>query len=899
MAGLGGEEIRRRLVELCDRWVDYSGSERSEAQTFLNELFACFGTQRRDVATFEEPQEGRFMDCIWPRTCLIEMKRPSEAARLDRHRKQAFGYWTKAADAANNVPAPRFLVLCAFQRFEIWEPGAYPAAPRATIDLEQLPGRPDALLFLAGDEPVFLEPQEAVTREAVEQVTSLYEALGDRRAAGPDVLRDFLLQCVWCMFAEDLGQLDGHLFTRLVDDLIANPRRSSHDELGGLFKVLNDPAGPPEHGVYRGARYVNGGLFREPASVHLEPDELDQLRKACSYDWRRIEPAIFGSLLEGALGHDAQWALGAHYTHVEDIQKVVEPTIVRPWRERLARVKTLKQAQALQHELQEFTVLDPACGSGNFLYVAYRELRRIEADIRTREAELRRASGRAEQPSLLTYFPLSNMRGIEIDPFAASLARVTLWMAHKLSVDELNLAESTLPLVDLDGIQVGDALRVPWPKARAIIGNPPFHGDRHLRRLLGSDYLRWLETEFECGIKDHCVYWFRRAVDHLQPGDRAGLVATNSVSQNRARSASLKYIVEEGGIITDAVSTQDWLGRASVDVSIVNWIAKPDVLPRDLHLDGRPVVGIDTALRESTVPDADVPVLAQNTQTAFLGCTQGAPYFVSEQTAADLFAAGAQYKEVVRPWLGGKDITQTSDRAPTRLAIYFGDRPLEECEDRWPEAVKILRRDTKAKREAGLSFARAPRWWQFVWPRANDLMPAIAGRPRYLVMCRTGKRLIFEWAKPTWLPSDGATVFALSDDFHMAVLSSRTHIAWGLMCGSSLEDRPRYTSTTSFDTFPWPQTDDASRKKIAALGAELHRERAKMCQKAGGLTKLYNKMDEGAWEDLRRIHRKIDVAVVAAYGWDPSLVDDERARNQALYELNADIVGGRRAYVAF
>jgi hypothetical protein len=898
MAGLSGEEIRRRLVELRDRWNDYSGSERAEAQTFLNDLFACFGTQRRDVATFEEPQEGRFMDCIWPRTCLIEMKRPSEAARLDRHRKQAFGYWTKAADAANSVPAPRFLVLCAFQRFEIWEPGAYPAAPRATIDLEQLPDRPDALLFLAGDEPVFLEPQEAVTREAVGQVTSLFDALRERRAAGPDVLRDFLLQCVWCMFAEDLGQLDGHLFTRLVDDLIANPRRSSHDDLGGLFKVLNDPAGPPEHGVYRGARYVNGGLFREPASVHLEPDELEQLRTACSYDWRRIEPAIFGSLLEGALGHDAQWALGAHYTHVEDIQKVVQPTIVRPWRERLAKVRTLKQAQALQHDLQGFTVLDPACGSGNFLYVAYRELRRIEADIRTREAELRRAGGGGEQPSLLTYFPLSNMRGIEIDPFAASLARVTLWMAHKLSVDELGLNEATLPLVDLTGVQVGDALRAPWPKARAIIGNPPFHGDRHLRELLGDDYIAWLGTRFNCGIKDHCVYWFRRAVEELQPGDRAGLVATNSVSQNRARSVSLNHIVEEGGVITDAIASQTWPGTANVEVSIVNWIAQPKTLPGHFTLDGEPAVGIDTALRESTVPVADVPVLGQNRGVAFQGCAAGAPYDIPVELANELLALGEQYGEVVRPFLGGKDLTQTPNAEPTRWTIYFGTRSLEDVQERWPAALQVVRERAKVERENARSWARNPRWWQFLWPR-GDLMRAVSGRTRYLVMAQTGKRSLVGWAEASWVPSNVLNVFALSDDFHFAVLSSRTHVSWGLERGSSLRRDPRYTPTSSFETFPWPQTDDATRAKLAALGEQLHAARVDATKRAGGLTKVYNQMDEGGWEDLRRIHRKIDLAVVAAYGWDAAIADDDRARNQALYDLNADIVAGRRAYIAF
>jgi hypothetical protein len=282
-----GEEIKRRLVDFARRWSLYAGSERAEAQTFLNELFACYGTSRLDVARFEEPQAGRFLDLIWERRCLIEMKRPSEATRLARHRDQAFRYWREAADPARNLPAPRFVVLCAFRRFEVWEPGAYPAAPRAEFDLLELPEQLDALAFLAEREPVFVGTQEAVTREAVRLIVDLYAELGDRRAAGPDELRAFLLQSIWCLFAEDLGQLEEHIFTRLVDDLIANPGRSSADDLGGLFEWLNRPGDRPPGGLYERTRYVNGGLFEEPAHVHLTSDELRVLRIAAESDWRK------------------------------------------------------------------------------------------------------------------------------------------------------------------------------------------------------------------------------------------------------------------------------------------------------------------------------------------------------------------------------------------------------------------------------------------------------------------------------------------------------------------------------------------------------------------------------------------------------------------------------------
>jgi hypothetical protein len=346
---------------------------------------------------------------------------------------------------------------------------------------------------------------------------------------------------------------------------------------------------------------------------------------ACEYDWRKVEPHIFGSLLEGALGKEAQWALGAHYTHEADIQKVVQPCIVEPWRERIENATTLQHVHQLQHDLLNFVVLDPACGSGNFLYIAYRELRRLERRLHDRERELRKQAGlrTQDQVALSAFFPLQNIKGIELQPFAVHLARVTLWMAHKLAVDELDLSERTLPLEDLSGIQAADALRIPWPAASVIVGNPPFHGDRHLRRVLGDDYVEWLKRAFDAGVKDHCVYWFRKAHDHLQPGQRAGLVGTNSVSQNRARSASLNYIVERGGIITNAVSTQDWPGVANVDVSIVNWVKEPGSRPDRYVLDSREVEAIDTALTESTIPIADIPPIAARARRRRRGSWRG------------------------------------------------------------------------------------------------------------------------------------------------------------------------------------------------------------------------------------------------------------------------------------
>jgi hypothetical protein len=895
---LTGEEIRARLTVFAARWSVYEGSERSEAQTFINELFECYGTRRTDVARFEEPQAGRFLDLIWPRVCLIEMKAPREARRLQRHRLQALQYWTEAGDASTNIPSPKYVVLCAFRKLEIWEPGAFPTQPRIMLELIDLPDQYDALLFLAGEEPVFAGGQAALTREAVVHIVDLYDQLKTRRAAGPDVLRDFLLQCVWCLFAEDLGQIPAHRFTRVVDELIRTPHRSSGDDLAQLFAWLNTPGERPSEGLFAGTPYANGRLFEQPARVHLVREELEHLRAAAQFQWREVQPSIFGSLLEGGLGHDQQWRLGGHYTHEAYIQKVVQPTIVEPWRERIENVSSHREALAAQNDLLNYVVLDPACGSGNFLYVAYRELRRIEKRLHEREIELRKREGLRDQGSLKLHFPLQNIRGIEIEGFAVALARVTLWMGHKLAVDELELDESTLPLGDLSGIRIGDALRTEWERADAVIGNPPFHGSQHLRRVLGDPYVEWLKSAYGIGVKDYCVYWFRKAQDHLEPGKRAGLVGTNSISQNKARSESLDYIVSNGGVITSAVSTQVWPGEAKVHVSIVNWINEPRRPIGDFFLDGVKVSGITSALREGE-KRPDPARLEANFDIAFQGpIPAGAGFIISEEEAYALLAdADVDYRDVVKRYLMGDDIANSPRSQPTRWIIDFGVMPLELAEQ-WPRAMAIVRERVRPLRLENRDAGFRQRWWLFGRPRP-EMRAALRGMDRFIVANRVGKRLLFTWARSDWCLGDKVVAFKLDDYFSLGVLSASSHGAWAWLLSSTLKADLNYTPTSAFETFPWPYpVNDGDRHAVAEIARRLDERRQGICgANSIGLTELYNAVGDGAWHELADLHAELDKAVNRCYGWPETAERTESL--DALLSLNRDIAAADRAYEPF
>ncbi len=894
---LGDAEIRRRLTEFATKWGAWQGTEKSEAIPFLIDLLACFGTEKDGAGVrFEVKVPSGWIDMLWPGVCLVEMKRPSETKRLAKHRDQAFAYWHESGTETDEPP--KYIVLSSFHRFIVFQPGF--AGARADLTLEELPERLDALGFLGGLETRFTEDRADLTREAVALVTDLYKGLVDRLAEGPDTLRDFILQCVWCLFAEDLHLLPSSLFTKLVEGLIKDSTRSSRDELGLLFEYLNTPGGGPSEGRYAGTPYADGQLFAKPARVHLEPDELRLLREACAYNWRQVEPSIFGSLLQGALGKERQWALGAHYTAEADIMHAVGPTIVEPWRKRVEACTSLADVQALQDELAQYVVLDPACGSGNFLYVAYRELRAIERDLADLERKFRRDAGLKEE-ARIGVFTLGNLRGIETEPFAVKLARVTLWMGHALAVDELGLTEDVLPLADLSGIQRADALKIKWPAADAIVGNPPYHGSQQIRRELGDAYAEWLRDEFGIGLKDYAVYWFRKAHERLEPGGRAGLVATNSVSQGRSRKESLEWIVETGGVVTEAISKKPWSGEAVVNVSIVNWIKNPAEEPSRFVLDGDEVEGITAALRPVGFDVSSAAPLSQNRGRAFQGpIPAGEGFVLGSQEAYELIQLPeADYRNVVRPYLIGDDIASEPEQSPSRWIIDFGLRTLEEAR-KWPAALKIVEERVRPVRATNNRRLYREKWWIFAEPRPG-MRDALASLHRFISGVAQGKRIHFCWCEPNCCPSNLTNVFAFEDDYAMGILLSTIHHEWARAQSSTLRIDIRYTPTSAFETFPWPPSpSDGQREPIAELSRRIIERRQVICaEREIGLTRLYNEVDDGAYADLKKLHHDLDRAVAEAYGWPAKIAADSTETNRRLLELNGRIRAGEVKYAPF
>ncbi len=879
------------------------GDEKGEAAIFLDHLFRAFGHAgfKEAGATCEArvKKDGggtAFADLVWKPVVLIEMKK--RGVDLSKHYRQAFDYWTRL------VPGrPRYVVLCNFDEFWIYDFETQMDTPVDTLRLVDLPSRWGPLAFLSAvpSAPTFGNSHEQITRAAADLLAAMFNSLV-ARGIERGLAQRFTLQSLMCLFAEDIGLLEQYFFTRLLDDCQTGAQ--AYDLIGGLFVEMNTQGKTPG-GRFKGVDYFNGGLFREPARIELTADELKLLRNAACSDWRKVRPEIFGAIFEHSLGKAQRHAYGAHFTSPVDIMKIVGPSIVEPWREQIEGAKTLKRLEELLARLENFRVLDPACGSGNFLYIAYRELKRLEARIYERIGEF--ASRNAAQRPF-GFVTARNFYGMDIQPFAVELAKVTMMLAHMLAIDELHFTENALPLDNLDAnFSIGDALiapdgtRTPWPKADVIIGNPPFLGAKRLKPERGADYVnavRKLYPEVP-GMADYCVYWFRRAHDHLPVctvddpvTGRAGLVGTQNIRNNASRIGGLDAICADGTVV-EAVENQPWSGEANVHVSIANWVRTQEaaLLPekrrlwfkvaqrgaKDFDLDCRATAKINSALADG-VDVSGAVVLPCNDGYCYTGQYPRHKGFMLTPEQARGLLANAANTEVVRPFFVGDELLTTG--RPESFVIDFQTRTILEA-TAFAEPFAWVQREVlphvqalanaeqiKSGKPTGQDQNWLQTWWQHFRPRP-ELIGKIGDLPRYLVCSRVTKRPIFAFVASSIRPGDALSVFTFADDYSFGILQSSAHWQWFVAKCSKLKSDFRYTPESVFNTFPWPQAPSEKQiDAIAAAGREIRRIRAEALQTlTGGLRALYRTLDLPGKNPLRDAHAALDKAVLAAYGF--------------------------------
>jgi SAM-dependent methyltransferase len=975
------------FVQWCQQHL--TGDEKGEAQIFLDHLFQAFGWAGglKDAgATLEmrvpKTDQGgvAFADLVWKPVVLVEMKR--RGANLQKHYRQAFDYWTHL------VPnRPRYVILCNFDEFRVYDFETQLDSPKDTVALTELPDRWGALAFLLPEprKPIFGNDREAVTRQAANALAYAFNKLVERKIGRP-VAQRFVLQFLVALFAEDIGLLPKYLVAQLLED--CGTPAESYDLIGGLFEQMNSPR-RASGGRFKEVPYFNGGLFAEPARIELRDLEIVELRKVAQHDWSKVQPEIFGTLFEQSLkdeqhpDRDDRRKFGAHFTHPADIMKIVGPTIAQPWREQIEGAKTLKRLLELRDRLHNFRVLDPACGSGNFLYLAYRELKRVEARLFERLNEF---PSHDEPGQLrLSFLSAQNFFGLDILPFAVELAKVTMMIGRKLAIDELHITEPALPLDKLErNFRVGDALLTPeglpaqWPKADVIIGNPPFVGAKLLKPERGPDYVNALRRAYPevPGMADYCVYWFRKAHDHLPASTaadplagRAGLVGTQNIRNNQSRVGGLDYIIRDGTII-EAVENQPWSGEANVHVSIVNWVKtkNPALLPKarklwfkvepspaakrirkrgtgpaskDYELDFRECGFISAALSDATDVSEAVRLTCNfEPQVCFSGQVAGHEGFIlTPAEAAEMIRTDERNREVIHPYLIGRDLV-TGNGRPTEWVIDFQTRTMLEARayDRPFRRIERLVLPTRElKAEAGKTDDGEQRshhkqflryWWRHSFDRP-EMVSLLATMPRYVVCSDTTKRPIFGFVAREIRPDHKLRVFAFSDDYSFGILQSHAHWLWFVTKCSKLKSDFNYTSSTVFDTFPWPQFggggtgnlpvpsghlplgttrapiatkgtapdgpgtaplpsgqwpdgtgrlpvpplssgDLAHIRAVAEAAREVRRVRAEALRNLkGGLRALYRTLELPGANPLKDAHAVLDAAVLAAYGFDP------------------------------
>ncbi len=927
----GHDDFRRAKLQTFVDWAaaHITGDEKGQAQIFLDRLFQAFGQpgsldvggepEMRIRKAKEDGGGTSFADYVWKPIVLIEMKRRD--VDLSKHYRQAFDYWTRL------VPnRPRYVVLCNFDRFDIYDFDRQLDTPVDSLSLAELPKRygPLAFLFPTNEHPTFGNDRVAVTRDAAFKLATCFNKLTTRNV-DRGLAQRFILQILVSMFAEDIGLLPKYLLSNLLEE--CNEPEDSYDILGGLFDAMNARTSH-EGGRYKGVRYFNGGLFREPARVELYPDEVNQLKTASAADWSKVSPEIFGTLFQHSMDTDERHAFGAHFTSAVDIMKIVKPTIVDPWTDAIESARSGKRLQELLERLTTLRVLDPACGSGNFLYLAYREMKRLETRIRERLI----VEFPAEQARLL-HVNARQFFGLDINEFAIELAKVSMMIGRKLAVDELHIAdEAALPLDNLDDnfkaidalimrTPDGGAIQTPWPPADVIIGNPPFLDARKTTIERGRNYVGALENLYPeiARRADYCTYWFRRAHAHLAPclsadplAGRAGLVGTQNVRNNEAREGGLDCVVSSGTII-DAVENQPWSGEANVHVSIVNWIKTidpkltpprrtlwrkvPAKLPeakqrgrrvrrpgagKAFELESRTVSFVNSALSDETdVAGAEVLEANRHPKVVFEGVQTGHDGFVIGAAEMErLLATDRRHATYMKPFINGTDLLSGDFASKPEFVIDMSRLNAIEA-NALPSLLAIPRdrvlvdwtRDAEAERTQteklrGEHQNRLDQWWALKRPRL-DLQDSIARLPRYIACSAVMKRPIFVFLASRFLPTNALKVFAFPDDYSFGVIQSALHWLWFTTKCSKLTERFRYTPDTVFDTFPWPQSPTKKQiDAVAAAGREVRRVRAQALKViSGGLRAVYRTLELPGKHPLKDAHAALDAAVLDAYGF--------------------------------
>ena len=882
---LSPNEIHARAAKFAELYKN-AVREEAEAQSFQTDFLNVLGIDRRRVAIFEKKVKcmdggNGYIDLFWPGHILIEMK------SRGKDRAKAYEQARRYALSLKPGEMPHAILICDFQTWDFYDLDAGGALTSFT--LEQLPEYIHLFHYLAGYERRQYVEEDPVNIRAAELMGELHDRLKGIGYTG-HALEVYLVRLLFCLFADDTGIFERDHFLNYLRDCTAEDGRDLAPLLAELFQVLNTPEERrfcTRNGILLALPYVNGGLFAEFLPMPAFDAEMRQiLLDCCTLDWSKISPAIFGSMFQSVMKPEERRSLGAHYTSERNILKLINPLFMDALREEFARIcadrstRRQKNLEEFHHKLAGLNFLDPACGCGNFLVIAYRELRQLELEV-IRQLE---SSGQMFLDiSELCKVSVDQFYGIEIEEFPAQIAQVAMWlMDHQMNIEvgrHFGRYFARIPLKASATIVCANALRIDWesivPKEKLsyIMGNPPFSGARHMGAEQKADLLRVFESVKNAGDLDFVAAWFKKSSDYMAGSKvKSALVSTNSIAQGQSVSILWKHLLVECKIHIDfAYRTFKWnnesRNQAAVHCVIIGFSVGGDSTPcllidekgqhhQAAHINGYLTAAQDIFIENRTKPLCEVPEIGMGNQPIddglYLFTNQEKQEFLKKEPAAEPY---------FKQWFGAQEFIN----GEVKFCLWLGTcspaelKNLPECMKR-VEAVRLYRMNSK--RASTQKLALKPRRFQTenIPESTYVAIPEVSSERRMFIP--------IGFMTPDVMCSNKLRLMPNASLYHFGILTSTMHNAWMRAVSCRMKSDYSYSIKIIYNNFPWPEATEAQQEKIAVLAQGVLDARALYPECS--LADLYDPLTMPP--ELVTAHRKLDAAVEKAYG--RSFADD-------------------------